>query len=207
MTFLDKIKQLFKKPAPVATLDDNIHRHAVSARIMAWLDQQGWRYEHHAPNDDSDNRTHHLILSFTDRQSEWTCVFRINETNQLIAIFGILTNTIPPSHYASVLIKIAQANLSIGFGSIELDPYDGEMRAKICIDAEFGTLTDRALGCYLQGLAGLVEVAQGLFDAVMAEPVPSAVIDDYLPTGEHMTDDEMVLGDGRKFFLPTVITQ
>lgn len=204
MKILDKLKQLLQKsdtptkPEP----SEDAHRHAVSTRIMAWLDKQGWKYEHRTPEEDAEMRTHHMILSFTDNQSDWTCVFRVNENNQLVAIFGVLTETVPPSHYASILMKIARANLNIAFGSIELDPFDGEVRVKISIDAEFSTLSDKALGCYLQGVAGLTEIAQRLFVDAMAESEPSPIIHDYLNDY-----NDLPQGSDSGFFTPTHTAQ
>lgn len=211
MKLLDKLKQLLKnkqstspntgRQPPIDSSTD--HSHPVTARIMAWLDTQNWHYEHRKP--EHQERTHHLILSFTDNRSDWTCVFRINESNQLIAIFGVLPDTVPPSHFAPMLMKIAYTNTSLSFGSIELDPSDGEVRTKISVDGEFSALSDKALGCYLQGVAGLTELAQRLYDDAMSELEPSPFWQDYLLESQEMTGDGTHTDGG--FFMPTQARQ
>lgn len=202
MKILEKLKQLLQKPNTTQKpkIIGDTHQYAVNAHIMAWLDAQGWKYEHRTP--DAKIHTHHIILNFTDNQSDWTCVFRINENNQLVAIFGVLSETVPTSHYASMLAKITLANLNIAFGSIELDPSDGELRVKISIDAEFGTLSDKALGCYLQAIVGLVQIAQRLFDDAMAESEPSPIIHDYLNDYNDLPQES-----DNGFFTPTHTAQ
>lgn len=200
MKFLKKLKNIFK-PRNQPTNSPNpalpTHHYPVTQRVMTWLDTQDWRYEH--KKSEHDSRTHHLIMSFTDNSSDWTCVFRINERTQMLSIYGILPDIIPLSHYAPMLTKIAYANLNIGFGNIELDPTDGEVRVKMSVDAEFSPLNDRALGCYLQGVASLTELAQKMFDEVMTELEPSPLVHDYLETPEYEADAQT----DSDFFMPT----
>lgn len=185
MKLIDKLKNIFANNKTTSNSDtltppNNQHHSPLTMHIMAWLDRQNWRYEHRKP-DNKNKQTHHIILNFTDNTSDWTCVFRINEGNQLISMFGVLPDTIPPSHFAPMLMKIAHTNTNIAFGSLELDPTDGEIRTKMSVDAEFSTLSDKSLGCYLQGTAGLVELAQRLYDDVLSEAEPSPFWHDYLP--------------------------
>lgn len=198
MTFIKKIKQLFSKrpqtPPPLPVADDG-HLYPITTRIMTWLDAQGWTYEHRTPT--SDSRIHHLMLGFADAGQEWTCVFRINESNQLVSLFGILDEALPVSHYTSALMAMAKANLSVGYGSVELDPTDGEVRAKVAFDGEFTKISDHALACYVQAIAGLTELARSVVGAVMADDEPSQYAGDYL------FDEETVVQDRQTFYLPT----
>lgn len=201
MKLFDKLKNLLTKTQPDTDNNpqpSNSSPHPITDRITTWLVAQDWHYEHRKPNPKTDGRTHHVILTFTDNSSDWTCVFRINEQNQLVAMFGVLAQTVPPSHYAPMLMKIAHANLNIAFGSIELDPTDGEVRVKMSVDAEFSTLSDKALACYLQGLSGLTELAGRLFNEVVAELEPSPIVHDYLEM-----PDELELHSDGEFFIPT----
>lgn len=200
MKFLKKLKNIFKprnQPASSPSQALPIHHYPVTQRVMTWLDAQDWHYEH--KKSEHDSRTHHLIMSFTDNSADWTCVFRINERTQMLSIYGILPDIVPLSHYAPMLTKIAYANLNISFGNIELDPTDGEVRVKMSIDAEFSPLNDRALGCYLQGVASLTELAQKIFNEVMVELEPSPLVHDYLETPEYEADAQT----DSEFFMPT----
>lgn len=104
-----------------------------------------------------------------------------------------------------MLMKIAYTNTSLSFGSIELDPSDGEVRTKISVDGEFSALSDKALGCYLQGVAGLTELAQRLYDDAMSELEPSPFWQDYLLESQEMTGDGTHTDGG--FFMPTQARQ
>ncbi|MFC0820717.1 hypothetical protein [Moraxella marmotae] len=156
----------------------------ITERLMAFLTAEQFLYEHRTSDDPSESQIQHLIVPFTDEVHEWTCVFRINEHYQLLSIFGVLPQTVPHSHFAMALMAIAAANLNIIFGSIELDPTDGEMRAKVGLDVEFSHLDDRAITCYLQAVISLTEIAQKIFDDIISENKPSLVALDYLHYGE-----------------------
>lgn len=192
------------KPKQILTVPTTkLTSRPITRDIMTWLDKQDWKYNHRPPDDGG--HTHHLIMGFTDRENDWTCVFRINEDNQLVSVFGILDDGVPVSYYTAMLMEIAKINMNISFGGIELDPADGEVRAKIAFDAEFTPLTDQLLACYLQVLAGLTKVAQGIMMLVLADDEPSQFAGDYMDT-----DDEIktvVNNEKRTFFLPTHTAQ
>ena len=174
----------------------------ITSQIMTWLDKQDWKYDHRTP---SDGETHHIVMGFSDRENDWTCVFRINEGNQLVTVFGILENSVPVSHYTAMLMELAKVNLNVSFGGIEFDPTDGEVRAKVAFDVEFNALTDKSLGCYLQAVAGLTEVARNIMHIVLADDEPSQFAGDYIDVGDEVravVDDEK-----RTFFLPTRTAQ
>ncbi len=177
----------------------HLTNHPITSDIMAWLDKQNWHYEHRLPDDEG--RTHHLIMGFSDQEHDWTCVFRINEENQLVVVFGVLDESVPVSHYTAMLMELSKVNMSISFGHIEFDPMDGEVRVKIAFDVEFNVLSDKSLGCYLQAVAGLTEVARGIMTLVLSDDKPSQFAGDYIDMGDEIkavVDDEK-----RVFFLPT----
>lgn len=228
MKLLKKLKQLLNidapqddtaKPISTQTLTDtdnpmanvkpspNTLEHLpITSAIANWLDSHGWQLEHR-PSDaygmmpSGVAQVHHLIVPFGDGVDEWTCVFRINERTKLVSVFGVLTDVVPLSHYAPMMMAIAMANLGIPFGNLEMDPTDGEVRAKVSFDAEFTNLDDHTLDCYLQGVASLTELAQKLYHDVMNEQEPSPVVLDYLnaPFTSNDTHDET----SGQFFEPT----
>ena len=61
-----------------------------------------------------------------------------------------------------VLMAIAKANTAIGFGGVELDLEDGELRVKLSVDAEFTAISDDALNHYLNVLANLTYIAKDI---------------------------------------------
>lgn len=184
---------------------DDAHQLPITNRIKAWLDEEGWRYEHHLPTENA-SRTQHLILGFTNKNSqEWTCIFRINESNQLVTLFGIIQETVLVCHYAQTLVEISRANLNIGYGNIELDPYDGELRVKISFDGEFTSISDRMLSCYMQAVSSLVDIAYAIIKNAQQDSTPSHNVNDYL----ELTDEvDIVINDQhQKFFVATTEKQ
>lgn len=186
---------------------DTLEHLPITSAIANWLDSHDWQYEHR-PSDaygmmpSGVAQVHHLIVPFGDGDEDWTCVFRINERTHLVSVFGVLTDVVPVTHYAPMMMAIAMANLGIPFGNLELDPTDGEVRAKASFDAEFTTITDHTLDCYLQGVASLTELAQKLYRDVMSEQDPSPIVLDYLNL-HHSPDDEQDKSPSDSFFEPT----
>lgn len=211
-----KLKRLFlkkhqdSKPSTTQTHADTptqevitpVSKHPITTDIMTWLDKHNWNYDHREPKE---GKIHHIIMGFSDHEHEWTCVFRINEGNQLVTVLGILDDNMPISHYTALLMELAKVNMNVSFGSIEFDPNDGEIHAKIAFDAEFGMLTDKALGNYMQALSGLTEVARGIVKMVLMDDEPSQFAGDYIEMGDEVSaviDDEK-----RTFFLATHTSQ
>lgn len=198
MKLLKKLKSLLKradakrsnKNAQSITEHQSDTKQPITDHIIQYLKRHGWQYEARSNDGTITPQIHHLIILFSYTKYQWSCVFRINETSQLVSIFGILPEVVPDSHFAMMLMAIAKANLSIPFGSIELDPTDGEVHTKVSLDAEFTPLSDNALGVHLQGVVSLTELAQRLYDDVLYEADPSPIVTDYLqhPTDAHTKD-------------------
>lgn len=190
--------------APPADNPTKYSQHTkVVADIMTWFDGQSWKYEHRPP--EGDLHIHHLIAGFTDNEHDWTCVFRIHEQNDLVTIFGILDEVVPVSHYTAVMMAFAKANMTIGYGSLELDVSDGEVRAKLAFDGEFTTINDKSLGCYMQAVAGLTELARGIVQGVLIDDSPSQFAGDYLEVSDEIV--AKVGDDKQSFFVPTQARQ
>lgn len=209
MSIINKLKNILKPKNTVPTEEAAIDDTAVSCEktevpalvgiITAWFDKQGWKYEHRPPA--HDRAVHHLILGFADKGHEWTCVFRIQEENQLVTMFGILEDTLPVTHYMAILMAFAKTNLNISYGNLELDPTDGEVRVKLAFDGEFTKVDETSLGCYMQAVAGMTELARNIIGEVMAEDSPSQFAGDYLDVSDEIT--AKVGDDKQAFFVPT----
>lgn len=187
-------KKLIKKTDPSSQ--------PITNQIIQWLKKNHWLYHYgnntnKQSNDLSGNSqsTHHLIVPFEDKDFDWNCVFYINEKSQIISIYGMLSNTVPKSYFAPALMLIATSNLSIPFGNLELDPTNGELRAKIAFDAEFTALNDDVLNCHIKGLGVLTKLAFTIFQEIQQEE-PSLLVLDYLPLEESTNVND-------EFFEPT----
>lgn len=173
----------------------------ITSTITQWLSGQNWHFQSHDPHPDDSFRTHHLTLTFGEKDYDWNCVFRINEKNQLVTIYGVLLLSVPKSHYLNALWHISQANHHTSFGGIELDLNSGDIRAKISFDAEFTHINERTLSIYMQGLSGLVELAFDVYQHATNES-PIQNFEELL----HTTNNDSDSDDG-DFFIATPIKQ
>ncbi|UNU73698.1 YbjN domain-containing protein [Moraxella nasovis] len=175
----------------------------ITTVIKQVLDEQDLYYEHRPPKAD-ESRIHHLILSFGDDDGDdLACVFRINETNQLVSIFGILDEIVPQSYFAAAMAKIAYVNNSLGFGSIELDPNDGEVRVKIFMDAEFTIINTHSVMSHMHGVLGLTKIAKQLIDDVLTNDLYGYDLRPYL----RLDGDDGNNADDTDQFTPTSTVQ
>ncbi len=219
MKILKKLRQLIKSKSqkstpqttepvivPEAVSDNDSeddYLHPITSRIMQWLDKHQWKYEHQKPK--ADKRVHHLVLGFAMHENDrddWLCVIRVNESNQLITMFGISEDSVPEKYYAPVLVAIAKANINIGYGNLELDIDDGEFRAKISLDAEFTKLTDKSLECYIQAVSNLMSVIDDINKTIKQDDLPisfNALIEQNKKRNQNNQDDDEEDG----FFMPT----
>lgn len=149
------------------------HLSAISSRIQNWLDSQDWHYEHYPPDDDDDLRTHHFVMGFRDNDFHWSCIIRVHEKNQLITFQGLIPEPVATPYYLPIMAIFTATNYNLSIGSLEFDVNSGIARAKIGIDGEFSRLSDTALSCYLQGIAGLTEKAAELIAAILQDPNPN----------------------------------
>ena len=197
------VKQPTEQPTNVDGVDTQ-YLYPITTRIMSWLDETSWRYEHRPLGQDS--RVHYLVLGFADKGHEWDCVFRICEKSQVVVILGILRDSIPVSHYASVLMAIAKVNSTINYGHLELDPTCGDVQVKLTFDTEFTHITNHMLNCHIQVVAAMTELARGVVKEIMQDDNPSQLVSDFIEI-DIEGQDEMVIDDIGSFFLPTHVRQ
>lgn len=169
----------------------------ITTIIKQWLTDQEWHFQSHEPHADDSFRTHHLTLTFGEKNYDWNCVFRINEKNQLVTMYGVLLLSIPKSHYLNALWHISQLNYHTNFGNIELDLMTGDLRVKLSFDAEFTHINDRTLSIYTQGVSGLVDLAFDVYQNTLNEP-PLQHFDEVLDTADSETDDGFFVATATK---------
>ena len=88
---------------------------------------------------------------------------------------------------------------------LELDPYDGELRAKVSFDGEFTSISDRALSCYVQAVSGLIDIAYDIIKNTKQNTMFSNNVNDYLEATDEV--DVVVDDKHQKFFVATTAKQ
>lgn len=170
------------------------HLSPISMRVSEWMDERGWSYDHHAPSEGDEMRTHYFLTGFRDDKMIWTCIIKIYEKNQLMSFQGLLQEPVPEAYFLPVLARFAKMNSNVGIGSFELDLDNGIVRTKIGVDAEFTNLSDHALNCYMQGVASLTERMYDTIQELFDEP-PSADLSEILSNDGGEADYFMVSGE------------
>ena len=181
--------------------DGAAHLAPISHTIRHWLDGRDWHYHYTPAEEDDELRTHHFVVGFKHESLYWHCIFRIRENNQLVSMIGVLQDPVPASHLLNVLYRLAEANLSRGFGNFELDVQTGEARVSMHFDGEFTLLSQRMLDTYMHGMANLVEL---LYDIISQELAGSAYTS---LTAMMQSEKAPNLDDGSPYFTPTVVPQ
>lgn len=171
----------------------------ITNHLEAWLTKCNWHYKRHDAEHDDTSRTHHLSFTFGDDGYDWNCVLRISEKNQLVTFYGLLLVEVPASHYLNLMSQFADINTHTSFGSIEFDLRTGDIRVKLAIDAEFTELSERALGTYMQGMAGLVDLAHQVYRQAMDE-TPLDNLSTFIREKTRQDDDG-------EYYAPTTFTQ
>ncbi|MDO4894024.1 YbjN domain-containing protein [Moraxella sp.] len=201
MNFFKRLKQRLTKSnrSNSAQTDETTaqisHRQSLIKTITAWLSDKDWHYEQH--NNPNLPHTWHFILHFQEFK-DWACVLQVNEQNQLVNLYGVLTQTVPETHFAAALVAINRINTRLPLGNIELDTSDGELRVRIGFDAEFVPPTNKLLDMYLHLVIQLSKAAHELYGDLCQEEEPSPIIYDYLMNEPN--DDEV---ESSPFFEPT----
>lgn len=169
---LNYLKTIFSPPKHDTSkiIDDDIaHQRAVTKRLITWLDENNLKYSYQESEDDE--AVYFLMLGFVgDDDYEWNCVFRINERNKLVNIYGIIPFVIPQDYYAEALAILANINQRINFGNVELDLQDGEVRFKTFFDAEFTTLSSRNIDSYVHGTSIFTKLAFDTMSDLLSRP-------------------------------------
>ena len=136
------------------------------------------------------------------RHKQVSCgyLFRVQEDNKLLAIYGILPFLIPESHQSAALLLITQINYDMLIGNLEMDVNDGEIRYKNAIDVEAVGMSDDMLEHLLQAVVAMTTVAHELFGDLISNPEPTEDMQTLIAELRQQSD-------ARTFFLPTQFVQ
>ena len=173
--------------------------------LKQYFDEQQWHYNHYRPrtsgnkNIDS-QQSHHLSLRMRNKKLDCGYLFRVQEKNNLLAVYGILPFLIPESHQSAAMLLITQINYDMLIGNLEMDINDGEIRYKNAIDVEAVGMDENTIEHLLQSVIAMTTVTYEIFSDLVNNQNPNAELQDLLMT-LHQQED------ARTFFLPTQFVQ
>ena len=175
--------------------------------LKQYFDEQQWHYNHYRPkSSDSDNnnndsqQSHYLSLRMRNKKLDCGYLFRVQEHNNLLAVYGILPFLIPESHQSAAMLLITQINYDMLIGNLEMDINDGEIRYKNAIDVEAVGMDENTIEHLLQSVIAMTTVTYEIFSDLVNNQNPAVELQDLLMT-LHQQED------ARTFFLPTQFVQ
>lgn len=175
--------------------------------LKQYFDEQQWHYNHYRPkSSDSDNnnndsqQSHYLSLRMRNKKLDCGYLFRVQEHNNLLAVYGILPFLIPESHQTAAMLLITQINYDMLIGNLEMDINDGEIRYKNAIDVEAVGMDENTIEHLLQSVIAMTTVTYEIFSDLVNNQNPAVELQDLLMT-LHQQED------ARTFFLPTQFVQ
>jgi len=168
--------------------------------IKQFLQSKQWHYTYYRPRADDTQQSHHLSLRMRNGRLDCGYLFRIQETNALLAVYGILPFVIPESHQSAAMLLITQINYYMIIGNLEMDVNDGEIRFKSAIDVEAVGINDTIIEQLLQSVVAMTTVSFEIFDDLLNFENPSEDMQTLLLELRQKSD-------ARTFYLPTQFVQ
>ena len=168
--------------------------------LKQYFNERQWHYTHYQPKTNDGQQSHHLSLRMRHRQLNCGYLFRVQEANKLLAVYGILPFLIPESHQSAAMLLITQLNYDMLTGNLEMDVNDGEIRYKNAIDIEAVGMNDKIIDHLLQSVIAMTTVANELFGNLVNNQDPEEDLQTLLMA---LRQDV----DSRTFFLPTQFVQ
>lgn len=168
--------------------------------LKQYFNDKQWHYTHYRPKTNDSQKSHHLSLRMRHKQINCGYLFRVQEKNKLLAIYGILPFLIPETHQSAAMLLITQINYDMLVGNLEMDVNDGEIRYKNAIDVEAVGIDNEIIEHLLQSVVAMTTVANELFGNLV--------------NNQDLAEDMQTLlvelrqqSDARTFFLPTQFVQ
>lgn len=168
--------------------------------LKQYFNSKQWHYTHYRPKTNDSQQSHHLSLRMRHKQLNCGYLFRVQEKNKLLAVYGILPFLIPESHQSAAMLLIAQLNYDMLIGNLEMDVNDGEIRYKNAIDVEVIGINNDIIEHLLQSVIAMTTVANELFSNLVNNQDPEEDLQTLLL---ELRQD----ADSRTFFLPTQFVQ
>ncbi|MGP9544351.1 hypothetical protein ACT3QR_04990 [Psychrobacter sp. AOP7-B1-25] len=168
--------------------------------LKQYFNDKQWHYTHYRPKTNDSQQSHHLSLKMRHKQINCSYLFRVQEKNKLLAVYGILPFLIPESHQSAAMLLITQINYDMLIGNLEMDVNDGEIRYKNAIDVEAVGIDNEIIEHLLQSVVAMTTVANELFVDLINNQDPAEDMQTLLLELRQQTD-------ARTFFLPTQFVQ
>jgi len=168
--------------------------------LKQYFNDKQWHYTHYRPKNNDSQKSHHLSLRMRHKQINCGYLFRVQEKNKLLAVYGILPFLIPESHKSAAMLLITQINYDMLIGNLEMDVNDGEIRYKNAIDVEAVGIDNEVIEHLLQSVVAMTTVANELFVDLINNQDPAEDMQTLLLELRQQTD-------ARTFFLPTQFVQ
>ncbi|GAA0316955.1 YbjN domain-containing protein [Psychrobacter aestuarii] len=184
------------KPQGAKSATDNTNATPITDTLKRYFEQQDWQYNEYAAKSDDALHTTHLSLRMRHKDIECGYLFRIQENNGLLAVYGILPFTIPDSHKNAALLLMTQINYDMIVGNLEMDLSDGEIRFKNAFDIEVVGISHDIIDHLLQSVVAMTTVAYEVFGDLLKTQSPASDMDSLLQELQQEAD-------ARTFFLPT----
>lgn len=184
------------KGKTIVSLTKNNNATPIIDCLKRYLDNKQWHYTHYHPRKNDPQKSHYLSLQMRSRKLNCGYLFRVQEKNTLLAVYGILPFLIPESHQSAAMLLITQINYDMLIGNLELDLGDGELRYKNAIDVEAVGLTDATIEYLLQSVIAMTAVAYEIFDDLVHTQDPSKDMTTLL-------SELRLRSEARMFFLPS----
>ena len=173
---------------------------AIVDYLKQYFNDKQWHYTHYRPKTNDSQQSHHLSLRMRNKQLECGYLFRVQEKNNLLAVYGILPFLVPETHQNAAMLLITQINYDMLIGNLEMDVNDGEIRYKHAIDVEAVGINDHILESLLQSVIAMTTVAYEIFDDLINTQDPAEDMQTLLIELRQQSDS-------RTFFLPTQFVQ
>ncbi|MGM8890931.1 hypothetical protein ACS8FA_08790 [Psychrobacter sp. 1Y1] len=168
--------------------------------LKQYFNDKQWHYTHYRPKTNDSQKSHHLSLRMRHKQINCGYLFRVQEKNKLLAIYGILPFLIPESYQSAAMLLITQINYDMLVGNLEMDVNDGEIRYKNAIDVEAVGIDNEIIEHLLQSVVAMTTVASELFGNLVNNQDPAEDMQTLLLELRQQSD-------ARTFFLPTQFVQ
>ncbi|NYR10280.1 YbjN domain-containing protein [Psychrobacter sp. BI730] len=168
--------------------------------LKQYFNDKQWHYTHYRPKTNDSQKSHHLSLRMRHKQINCGYLFRVQEKNKLLAIYGILPFLIPETYQSAAMLLITQINYDMLVGNLEMDVNDGEIRYKNAIDVEAVGIDNEIIEHLLQSVVAMTTVANELFGNLVNNQDPAEDMQTLLVELRQQSD-------ARTFFLPTQFVQ
>jgi hypothetical protein len=162
--------------------------------LKLYFRSKHWHYTHYKPRISDAEQSHYLSLRMRNRKIDCGYLFRVQEKERLLAVYGILPFLIPESHQSAAMLLMTQLNYDMVVGNLEMDVSDGEMRYKNALDVEVLGLDDDIIEHLLQSVVAMTTVAYEVFSDLLNTQEPS----EDMPT---LLGELRAQADARTYFL------